>query len=94
MKGHRFVLRQQVSREVFLYQEASYLSVYLLRLFISRFRLIHSLLLDKMWLFFLFFLGAYPQINGEKSVLYKKKKRCTTVTDWRKLNHAAACVPL
>lgn len=44
--------------------------------------------------FFVFFLWAYPQINGEKSVLYKKRKRCTTVTDWRKLNHAAACVPL
>lgn len=51
--------------------------------------------LTKCGCFFLvFFLWAYPQINGEKSVLYKKKKRCTTVTDWRKLNHAAACVPL
>lgn len=28
-----------------------------------------------MWLFFLFFLGAYPQINGEKSVLFKKKEK-------------------
>lgn len=75
MKGHRFVLLQQVSREVFLYQEASYFSVYLLRLFISHFRLIHSLLLDKMWLFFLFFFYEHTlKLMGKKVCCIKKRK--------------------
>lgn len=62
-------------------------------LLISHFRLIHSLLLDKMCFFF--FYEHTLKLMGKKIVLYiKKKKRYTTLTDWRKLNHGAACVCL
>lgn len=51
--------------------------------------------LTKCGCFFVFFFYEHTlKLMGKKVCCSKKKKRCTTVTDWRKLNHAAACVPL